>query len=119
MRGPFQDGRVIGSRHSRILNAYQVQLGFPPKQAADDIIVQVLIRGKTKHRLRASDPSHQALANSLGRMASLVLSVCGVCIVLSLLQVLVHFATVAKIIAQHHVDVCVAQGRLLLCDLFR
>ena len=49
LRTPLQDSRVMDPGKCDVLNPHNVEVRLPPQQAADDIVVEVLVSGKTEH----------------------------------------------------------------------
>jgi hypothetical protein len=46
---PAQDGLVVGGRQADVLNADDVQVGPAPDEAADDVVVEVLVGQQPQH----------------------------------------------------------------------
>ena len=61
--GPCQNSRVVGPGQTDVLNADKIEVGEAAAKAADDVGVEVLVRGQSEHRVeRLPSPREQASA---------------------------------------------------------
>jgi hypothetical protein len=47
--GPFEHGRIVGSSQAHILNSHDVEIRHPTREAAYDIVVEILVSGEFEY----------------------------------------------------------------------
>ena len=104
-----------------VLDTDVVEVRLPPEKAADDVAVEVLVRGEAEHpsRFLRDAPSQEAVSDALRIETPFVLATDFFGLAQALAQVGVDFLTASQIVADHRVDVGQVKGGILLRDLFR
>jgi hypothetical protein len=46
---PFEHGRIVGSSEARILDPHNIEIGHPTREAAYDVVVEILVGGELEH----------------------------------------------------------------------
>lgn len=116
--GPIQDCGVIVSRQPRVLNAEEVQLRRLTPQPAQDVVVEVFVKGKRQHDSSAPTASgQQTFTDALRIESALVFPAHVVGLSAPLLQVGLNALRLAEIITDGRIHVCERDRGVLLCDL--
>jgi hypothetical protein len=48
---PFENSRIVHSSESDVLDAHNIDVGPPPNQSTNDVVVEVLVCGQSHHRI--------------------------------------------------------------------
>ena len=118
-RGPSEYRRVVRAPQARVLNAHDIQGGMAPQQAAQDVVVEVLVEGEADP-LRLSDglgtTCQQARPNSLGIKSALVLRADHRPLLRARGEIRGDFRRMPQQVAEHGVHVGQRQDGILLDD---
>jgi hypothetical protein len=89
---PFQYSSVICPGKIDVLNSRNIQIRLAAQQPADDVVVEVLVSGKTKHEscTRIGLPGEQAVSHAGRIEPSFILRADGFRLPLALAEIAIH-----------------------------